>query len=96
MQILLGTEKKESKKTKLFRNYSSRLAQSPKYNREGRARTREKLFKTKLTKNYANLEILVPSYLNNPSEEIIFENNRINEGHETMTLQNEEVTLKNT
>ena len=41
------------------------------------------MFKRKLTKNYANLEILVPSYLDNPSEEVIFENNKIKEGHET-------------
>ena len=53
------------------------------------------MFKRKLTKNYANLEILVP-YLNNPSEEAIFENNKIKQGHETMTRQNEEVMLKNT
>ena len=53
------------------------------------------MLKRKLTKNYAYLEILVP-YLNNPSEEATFESNKIKEGHETMTLQNEEVTLKNT
>ena len=53
------------------------------------------MFKRKLTKNYANLEILV-QYLNNPSKEVIFENNKIKEGHETMTLQDEEVMLKNT
>ena len=53
------------------------------------------MFKRKLTKNYANLEILVP-YLNNPSEEAMIENNKIKVGHETMILQNEEVMLKNT
>ena len=53
------------------------------------------MFKTKLTKNYAIMEMLVPSP-NNPSEEAIFENNKIKEGHETMTPQNEEVMLKNT
>ena len=37
--------------------------------------------------------MLVP-YLNNPSEEAIFESNKIKEGHETMALQNEEVMLK--
>ena len=35
------------------------------------------------------------TYLNNPSEEAIFESNKIEEGHETMPLQNEEVMLKN-
>ena len=49
----------------------------------------------KLTKNYTYLEILEP-YLNNPSEETIFESNKIKEQHETMKLQNEEVMLRNT
>ena len=53
------------------------------------------MLKRKLTKNYAYLEILVP-YLNNASEEATFESNKIQEGHETMTFQNEEVMLKNT
>ena len=53
------------------------------------------MFKRKLTKNQAYLEILVP-YLNNPSEEAIFGSNKIKEEHETMTLQNEEVMLKST
>ena len=40
--------------------------------------------------------MLVP-YLNNPSaEEAQFRSNKIKEEHETMTLQNEEVMLKNT
>ena len=39
------------------------------------------------------MEILVP-YLNNPSEEAIFGSNKIKEKHETMTLQNEEVMVK--
>ena len=37
--------------------------------------------------------MLVP-YLNNPSEEAIFESNRIKELHDTMKLQNEEVVPK--
>ena len=41
------------------------------------------------------MEIQLP-HLNNPSKEAIFESNKIKEGHETMTLQNEEVILKNT
>ena len=41
------------------------------------------------------LEILVP-YLNNPSEEAIFGSNKSKEKNETMTLQNEDVMLKNT
>ena len=53
------------------------------------------MFKSKLTKNSANLEILVP-YLNNSFEEAIFENNKMREGHETMTLPYEDVMLKNT
>ena len=44
---------------------------------------------------YIYLEILVP-YLNNPSEEAIFGSNKSKEKNETMTLQNEEVMLKNT
>ena len=44
----------------------------------------------KLTKNYTYLEILLP-YLNNPSEETIFGNNKIKEHYVTMKLQNEEV-----
>ena len=36
-------------------------------------------------------------YLSNPStEEALFGSNKIKEEHETMTLQNEEVMLKNT
>ena len=53
------------------------------------------MFKRKLTKNQAYLEILV-SQLNNPSEEVIFGSNKLKEENETMTLQNEEVMLKNT
>ena len=34
--------------------------------------------------------------LNNPSEEAIFGSNKNKEKNETMTLQNEEVMLKNT
>ena len=33
---------------------------------------------------------------NNPSEETILGNNKIKEEHETMTLQDEDVMLKNT
>ena len=58
MILLLRTEKKESKKLKIFRNYSSRLDQSPQYKREGRAKMGEEMFKRKLTKNYAYLELL--------------------------------------
>ena len=36
---------------------------------------------------------MVP-YLNNPSEEAIFESNKIKEEHKVMKLQNEEVMLK--
>ena len=41
------------------------------------------------------MEILVP-YLDNPSEEAIFQNNKIKEERETMKLLNEEVMLKST
>ena len=34
---------------------------------------------------------MLVGYLNNPSEEAIFESNRINELHETIKIQNEEV-----
>ena len=58
------------------------------------------MFMRKLTKNYTYLEILV-AYLNNPSEETIFESNifgsnKIKEQDETRKLQNEEVMLGNT
>ena len=51
------------------------------------------MFKRKLTKNYAKLEILVPC-LNNSAEEPIFENNKIKEGYETMALQKEGVNAQ--
>ena len=38
--------------------------------------------------------MLVP-YLNNSSEEAIFESNKIKEEYETMILQNKEVMFKN-
>ena len=41
------------------------------------------------------MEILVP-YLDNPSEEAIFQNNKIKEERETMKVLNEEVMLKST
>ena len=44
---------------------------------------------------WAYIEILVP-YLDNPSEEAIFQNNKIKEERETMKLLNEEVMLKST
>ena len=44
--------------------------------------------------NLAYLEILVP-YLNDPSEEATFGSNIINEQHDSMKLENEEVMLKN-
>ena len=43
----------------------------------------------------SGMEILVP-YLNNPSEEAIFESSKIKEKHETVTLQNEEFVLRDT
>ena len=52
-----------------------------------------KCFTMKLDKNQAYLEILV-LYSKNPSEEAVFESNRIKEQHDTMKLQNEEVMLK--
>ena len=55
----------------------------------------EEMLMTKLIKNPASLEILVP-YLNNPSEEAISESNGIKEKHNTMKLQNQKVNLKNT
>ena len=48
---LLEIEKKESKKLKLFRNYSSRLAKALSTIRAGRARAIEEIFKRKLTEN---------------------------------------------
>ena len=38
---------------------------------------------------------MLVAYLNNPSEEALFESNRIKEQHEAMKLQNEEV-MRNT
>ena len=93
--LLLETRKKESKKTKTFQKLLKQIIRSPQYNGVGRTSTGEEMFKRKLTKNQAFLEILVPQ-LNNPSEEAIFGSNKIKEENETMTLQNEEVMLKNT
>ena len=88
--------KRKVRNKKNFRNYSSRLARILRIIRAGRARTVEGIFTRKLNKNYAYLEILV-QYLNNPSsEEAIFGSYKINEGGETMKLENEEVMLKNT
>ena len=51
------------------------------------------MFMRKLLRtSWTYLEILVP-YLNNHSEETIFGSNKINEQHETMKLQHEEVML---
>ena len=95
MILLLKTKKRKVKNKKIFRNYWSRLARVLRIIRAGRARTVVGIFTRKLNKNYAYLEILVP-YLNNPSsEEAIFGSNKINEGGETMKLENEEVMLKN-
>ena len=93
--LLLGTEKKENEKLKALQKLLEYISQSPQYNTEGRARPEEKMFQRNLSKNQAYLEILL-SYLNNPSEEAIFRSNKIKEEHETITLQNEEVMLKNT
>ena len=54
----------------------------------------QEMFMRKLTKNQSYLEVLVP-HLNNPSEEATFGSNKIEEEHETMKLQNEEVMPKN-
>ena len=48
--------------------------------------------KRKLPELARYLEMLV-AYLNNPSEETLFGNNRIKKQHETTKLQNEEVML---
>ena len=72
MILLSGTDKKESKKLKTFQKLLEQISVESSYNRDGRARTGEEMFKRKLSKNYAYLEILAP-YLNNPSEEAIFE-----------------------
>ena len=37
--------------------------------------------------------VMLVAYLNNPSEEAIFENNRIKQQHETMKPQDEDVML---
>ena len=48
----------------------------------------QEMFTWKLTTKQEYLEILIP-YLTNPSEEAIFENNKLKEEHETTQLQNE-------
>ena len=53
------------------------------------------MFKRKLTKNYANLEILVP-YLNNSSEEAIFENNKTKKDMKQWHFKMKKLMLKNT
>ena len=71
LRELLKIEKKENKKLKKIRNYSSKLSRIFSTIREDRAREVEETFTRKLTKNYPHLEILVP-HLNSPSEEAIF------------------------
>ena len=80
---------------KPFQKLLEYISQSPQYNRAGRARAGEEMFKRKLTKNQAYLEKLVPQ-LKNPTEEAIFGSNTIKEENKTMKLQNEEIMLKNT
>ena len=72
------------KKTKKFsETTSNRLARVLRTIRVGKARAVEEMLTKKLTKNQAYLEILVP-YLNNTSQEAIFESNIIKEEYETM------------
>ena len=56
----------------------------------------EKMFTKKVNKNQTYQEIMVPYLSNLSSEKAIFVSNQIKEQHETMKLQNEEATLKNT
>ena len=71
-------------KTKKFsETTSNRLARVLRTIRVGKARAVEEMLTKKLTKNQAYLEILVP-YLNNTSQEAIFESNKIKEEYETM------------
>ena len=73
------------KNQKLFRNYTSTLARALIKSKADRARAVEEMFTRKVIKNQAYMEILMP-YLNNSSEEAIFEGNKVNEQHETMKL----------
>ena len=71
----------------------SRLARTLSTIRADRARAVEEMFmfiRELLRSSKTYLEILVP-YLNNSTEETIFESNRIKEKYEAMKLQNEEV-----
>ena len=94
--LLLEIKKKEIKKLKIFQNLLEKISQSPQYIQKRQSQSiRVNVYEAKLTKKQVYLEILVP-HLNNPSEEVIFESNKIKEEHKTMKLQNEEVMLKNT
>ena len=94
--FLFGTEKKESKKLKNFQKLLEQISKSTQYNRAGRARTGEEMFKRKLTKNQTYLGIPAYTIPNNPSEEAVFGSDKIKEEHKTMTLQNEKVMFQNT
>ena len=87
---MLEIEKEESKTLNNFQKLLKQISQSPQYNqRAGRARAVEKIFRGNYQELTRNLEILVPPYLNNSSEETIFGSNKIKEQYETMKLQNE-------
>ena len=57
--------------------------------------SQRKTFSCKQLDLLQHLEMLV-AYLNNPSEEAIFESNRIKEQHEPMKLQNDDYAQLNT
>ena len=82
--LLLEIEKKESKTLclKNFQKILEQISQSPQYNQSRQSQTSrvDEMFMRKLAKSYIYLEILVP-YLNNPSEETIFESHKIKEEH---------------
>ena len=86
--LLLEIEKKESKTLNNFQKLLEQISESPQYNqsRQGQS-SRENVQKKLPRTSQTYLEILAP-YLNNSSEETIFESNKIKKQHETMKLQN--------
>ena len=91
---MLEIEKKESKTLNTFQKLLEQISQSPQYNQSRQGQSSRENVQRKLprtSKTYP--EILVP-YLNNSSEETIFESNKTKEQHTTMKLQNEVPLIK--
>ena len=87
--LLLETEKKESKNLKPIQKLLEQINQSPQYNQRRQSQNRRgNVYEETDQELQAYPEILIP-YLSNSSKEAVFGNNRIEEEHATVKLQNE-------